>query len=106
MIHWELSKKFKFDHMNNTECGREKETLKLLWDFEIQTDHLISARRTDLMIVNTKKKKKKKKREKKKEKKRKEGTNASMLSQKSRTFPSVSGQMKGRIGIFRKVKIK
>ena len=31
------------------------ETHKLLWDFEIQTDHLISARRLDLIIVNNKK---------------------------------------------------
>ena len=27
-------------------------THKLLWDFEIQTDHLISARRPDLIIIN------------------------------------------------------
>ena len=26
--------------------------MTLLWDFEIQTDHLISARRQDLMIIN------------------------------------------------------
>ena len=26
----------------------------LLWDFEIQTDHLISARRPDLIIINRK----------------------------------------------------
>ena len=31
-------------------------TQTLLWDFEIQTDHLISARRPDLVIVNKKKK--------------------------------------------------
>ena len=28
---------------------------KLLWDFDIHTDHLISARRTDLIIINKKK---------------------------------------------------
>ena len=27
---------------------------KILWDFEIQTDQLISARRPDLVIVNKK----------------------------------------------------
>ena len=43
---------------------------KLLWTFAIQTDHLISARRLDLMIVNKKKKKKKKERKKKKKKKK------------------------------------
>ena len=31
---------------------------KLLWDFNIQTDHLIPARRPDIIIINNKKKKK------------------------------------------------
>ncbi len=30
-------------------------THKLLWDFNIQTDHLIPARRPDLIIINKKK---------------------------------------------------
>ena len=30
-------------------------TQKLLYDFDIQTDHLISARRPDLIIINKKK---------------------------------------------------
>ena len=47
VIHWELCKKFK--------SVQENETHKLPWDFEIQTDHLISARRPDLVIVNKKK---------------------------------------------------
>ncbi len=34
---------------------------ELLWNFDIQTDHLISARRPDLIIINNNKKKKKKK---------------------------------------------
>ena len=34
-------------------------THKLLWDIEIQTDHLILARRPDLLIDTTKKKQKK-----------------------------------------------
>ena len=33
----------------------ENDTHKLLWDFEIQTDHLISARRPDLIKINNKK---------------------------------------------------
>ena len=33
---------------------REYETQKVLWDFEIQTDYLISARWPDLVIVNKK----------------------------------------------------
>ena len=28
---------------------------KVLWDFDIQTDHLISARRPDLVMINKKK---------------------------------------------------
>ena len=33
----------------------ENNTHKLLWDFDILSDHLISARRTDLIIINKKK---------------------------------------------------
>ena len=59
VIHWELCKKFKFDHMNkwykrNPESVRENETHKLLWDFEMQTDHLIWARWQHLVIDNNK----------------------------------------------------
>ena len=42
-----------------------------LRDFGIQTDHLISARRPDLVIDKKKKKKKKKKKEKERKKKKK-----------------------------------
>ena len=48
--------------MHNPETFLEHDTQKLLWDFDIQTDHLISARRQDLIIMNKKKKKKKRKR--------------------------------------------
>ena len=59
IIHWELCKKFKFDqtnkwYMHNPESVPNNETYKLLCDFEIQTDHLISARRPDLIIINKK----------------------------------------------------
>ena len=47
--------------MHNPEYVQENEMDKLLWDFEIQTDPLISARWLDLDIVNDNKKKKKKK---------------------------------------------
>ena len=40
--------------MHNAESVRESETHKRLWDFEIKTDHLISAKRLDLIIVNKK----------------------------------------------------
>ncbi len=60
MIHWEMCKKFKFDHTNkwykhNPASVLENDTHKLLWDFDIQTDHRISARRPDLIIINKKK---------------------------------------------------
>ena len=40
--------------MHNPESMLENETQKLLRDFEIQTDHLISARQPDLIIINKK----------------------------------------------------
>ena len=59
MIHWEICKKSKFYHTNkwyvrNPSAALENETHKLLRDFEIQTDHLISARRLDLVKINNK----------------------------------------------------
>ena len=48
------------------ETVQENEMYKVIRDFEIQTDHLISTRRPDLVIVNKKKKKKKKKEKKEK----------------------------------------
>ena len=49
MIHWELCKKLRFDngnkyYMHNQDFVLENKTHKLLWDFEIQTDFLISVR--------------------------------------------------------------
>ena len=41
--------------MLNSESVLENETHKLLWDFEIQTDLLISERRPNLIIINQKK---------------------------------------------------
>ena len=43
-------------YMHNPAPFLENNTHKLLWDFDIHTDHLISARRPDLMIINKKKK--------------------------------------------------
>ena len=61
VIHLELSKKFKFDHTNkwylhNPAAVPENETHKIQWDFKIQTDHLISARWPNLIIINNNKK--------------------------------------------------
>ena len=44
--------------MHNPAPVIENDTHKLLWDFDIQTDYLISTRRPDLIIINQKKKKK------------------------------------------------
>ena len=62
VIHWEMCKKFKFDHTNkwymkNPAPVLEYDTHELLWDFNIQTNHLIPARRPDVIIINKKKKK-------------------------------------------------
>ena len=55
-----MSKKLKFDHtskwyMCNPALVLENNIHKLQWDFDIHTDHLISARRPDLIIINQKK---------------------------------------------------
>ena len=41
--------------MHNIAHVLENDTHKLLWDFEIETDYLISARRPGLIIINNKK---------------------------------------------------
>ena len=63
VVHREMWRKFQFDHtnkwyMHNPASVLENDSHKLLWDFNIQTDHLIPARRPDLIIINNKKKKK------------------------------------------------
>ena len=59
MIYWEMCKKFKFDHtnkwhMHNPGSVLEKDSHKLLWDFDIETDHLIPTRIPNLIIINKK----------------------------------------------------
>ena len=44
--------------MHNPAPVLENDIHKLLWDFDIQTNHLISARRPNIVIINKKKKKK------------------------------------------------
>ena len=41
--------------MHNPAPVLENDTLKLHWDLDIHTDHLISARRPDLLMINKKK---------------------------------------------------
>ena len=43
-------------YMYNPAPVLENDTHKLLWDLDIQTDHLISARRPNLIIINKKRK--------------------------------------------------
>ena len=55
-----MCKEYKFDHANkwyihNPAPVLENYTQKLLWDFDIQTHDLISARRLDHIIINKKK---------------------------------------------------
>ena len=62
VIHWKMCRKFQFNHTNkwyihNPALVLENDSHKLLWDFSIQTDHLIPTRRPDLIIINNKKKK-------------------------------------------------
>ena len=42
--------------MHNPAPVLENDTHKLLWDFDIHTDHIIPNRRPDLIIINIKKK--------------------------------------------------
>ena len=58
-----MCKKFKFDYtnkwyMHNPSSILENDSHKNLWDSDIQTDHLISARRPDIIINNKKEKRK------------------------------------------------
>ena len=51
-----INNKYQLDHankwyMHNQALVLEKDTHKLLWDFDIQTYHLISAWRPDLIII-------------------------------------------------------
>ena len=59
VIYLELCKKFNFYlpskwHLHNTASVLMNDTHKLLYDFNIKTDHLISAKRSDLIIINKK----------------------------------------------------
>ena len=59
VIHKELYNISKFNYttkwyMHKLECIQKNQAHKILWDFEIQTDHLIPARRSNREIVNKK----------------------------------------------------
>ena len=51
-IHWDLYKKYgvKYDHV--PEKVEETDHVKILWDFNIQTDHVIEHRRPDVVVLD------------------------------------------------------
>ena len=58
-IHWDLCKKFEIHaseqwYNHEPEAIVENDSCKILWDFTIQTDHVLEARRPDLIVVNKK----------------------------------------------------
>ena len=59
IVHWKLAIKFNFEagdkwYEHEPESVLENEDYKILWDFSIQTDHVIEARRPDLVVVDKK----------------------------------------------------
>ena len=61
VIHREMCKKFKFDHtkkwsMHNPARVQENNSLKLIWDFDVHTDHLISTNKLGIIIKKKRKK--------------------------------------------------
>ena len=59
IVHWNLARKYKFEagdkwYVHDPESVLENEDYKILWDFSIQTDHVIEAQRPDLVVVDKK----------------------------------------------------
>ena len=60
VIHWELYNRLKFDHsdkwyMHKLESDLENEICKTLWEFLIQIDHPVPAKRPNLVLIKKKK---------------------------------------------------
>ena len=60
VIHWELCKRLNFGHstkwyMHKPESVLKNGIHKILWDLQIQTDHVILSKRQDLVLINKKK---------------------------------------------------
>ena len=56
-MHWNLARKCNFEagdkwYEHEPEGALENKDYKILWDFSIQTDHVIEAWRPDLAVVN------------------------------------------------------
>ena len=59
IVHWQLAIKRNFEtgdkwYEHEPESVLENEDYKILWDFSIQTDHVIEAQRPDLVVVDKK----------------------------------------------------
>ena len=57
MVHWKLARKCNFEagdkwYEHEPESVLENEDYKILWDFSIQTDHVIEIWRPDLVVVD------------------------------------------------------
>ena len=60
-VHWSLCKEYGFDHSSKwyehrAEKVLENDDVKLLWDFHVQSDHVIEHCRPDLLLVKKKSK--------------------------------------------------
>ena len=61
IVHWKFARKCNFEardkwYEHEPEKVLENEDHKILWDFSIQTDHVIEPRRLDLVVVDKKEK--------------------------------------------------
>ena len=59
IVHWKLARRCNIEagdkwYEHEPESVFENEDYKILWDFSIQTDHVIEARRPDLVLVDKK----------------------------------------------------
>ena len=59
IVHWKLARNCNFEagdkwYEHDPESVLENKDYKTLWDFSIQTDHVIEARRPDLVVVDKK----------------------------------------------------
>ena len=59
IVHWKLARKCNFEagdkwYEHEPESVLENEDYKILWDFSVQADHVIEARRPDLVLVDKK----------------------------------------------------
>ena len=58
-IHWSMCRKYQIEckdkwYEHRAEKVAENDEVKLLWDFHMQTDHVIEARRPDIVLVKKK----------------------------------------------------